>query len=406
MYPGYTECDETLVLKETPFATISTDPVFKRKIILLATAAITDNNIFANGLFQNVFVLYKMFESMGMCPMLIVNEKPKTLDNIPPMIRTARMIVAEELLKQPIPVFAYIEIGMSIDPVVRKFLRMIGSKSYKLYLGNILNIDIETPIFYQQTNFAHHVIGELDEVWVSPHYKQHEEYACYLNHTDPKVQKHLTVPYVWDPCFITNTSKSLKWRPRTDSEKETIVITEPNISFQKSSIIPILALERWYRNNKELASRTGQTKWDGQVVVFNGERLLVSPYFKENIYDNLELVKDNKISMLGRSDVQKTLEIYPYATFLLHQINNEYNYMTLELLYFGYPVIHNAESWSEYGYYYKGSDLDSIANQFMKTRTHETNGETYKSHAQTLIWTHSPYNPSVQKKWDEILTAV
>jgi hypothetical protein len=106
MYPGYTECDETLVLKETPFATISTDPVFKRKIILLATAAITDNNIFANGLFQNVFVLYKMFESMGMCPMLIVNEKPKTLDNIPPMIRTARMIVAEELLKQPIPVFA------------------------------------------------------------------------------------------------------------------------------------------------------------------------------------------------------------------------------------------------------------------------------------------------------------
>jgi hypothetical protein len=53
------------------------------------------------------------------------------------------MIIAEELLKNPIPVFAYIEIGMSIDPVVRKFLRMIGAKSYKLYLGNILNIDIQ-----------------------------------------------------------------------------------------------------------------------------------------------------------------------------------------------------------------------------------------------------------------------
>ena len=78
--------------------------------------------------------------------------------------------------------------------------------------------------------------------------------------------------------------------------------------------------------------------------------------------------------------------------------------MTLELLNFGYPVIHNAESWSEYGYYYNGSDLDDIANQLMKTRVHEQNIETYKSHAQTLIWTHSPYNPSVQKKWHEILT--
>ena len=393
-YPGYTECDESLTLKETPFAHMATDPIYKRKIVLLATASITDSNIFANGLFQNVYVLYKMFESMGLCSMLIVNEKPKSLENIPPMIRTARMVVAEELLKKPIPVFAYIEIGMSIDPVIRKFLRMIGSKSYKLYLGNILNIDIETPIFYQQTNFAHHVIGELDEVWVSPHYKQHDEYACYLNHTDPKAQKRTTVPYVWDTCFVTNTSKTLKWRPRTGLEKETIIITEPNISFQKSSIVPILAMERWYRQNKS---------WDGQLVVFNGDRILQSPYFKENIYDTLDLVKDNKIIMVGRNDIQKILEIYPYATFLLNQINNEYNYMTLELLYFGYPVIHNAESWKQYGYYYAGSDLDSIGTEFMKTRIHESNSEIYKAHAQTLIWTHSPYNPSVQKKWSEVL---
>ena len=137
-YPGYTECDQSLTLKETPFAHMGSDTIYKRKIVLLATASITDSNVFANGLFQNVYVLYKMFESMGLCSMLIVNEKPKSLEHIPPIIHTARMVVAEELLKKPIPVFAYIEIGMSIDPMIRKFLRMIGSKSYKLYLGNIL----------------------------------------------------------------------------------------------------------------------------------------------------------------------------------------------------------------------------------------------------------------------------
>ena len=393
MYPGYTICDQ-LVPKETPFKNLDLPPIYKRKIILLATASITDNNIFANGLFQNVYVYYVMFESMGYCPILMVNEKPTSVSNIPLMIRSCRMVVAEELLKQPIAVSAYIEIGMSIDPMVRKFLRMIGSKSYKLYLGNILNIDIETPMFYPSTNFAHHVIGELDEVWVSPHYKQHDEYACYLNHTDPFVQKHTTVPYVWDPCFVSNTSKDLRWRPRKDDEKETFLITEPNISFQKSSIIPILGLEKWYRKNKS---------WDGQVIVINGERLLLMPYFKENIWDTLDIVRDGKVSMLGRKDIQNTLETYPSATVLLHQINNEYNYMALELLYYGYPVLHNAESWKEYGYFYPNSDLSAITKQIELTHTHDQNLETYKAHAKALMWTHSPYNPHVQKRWSEII---
>jgi len=399
-YPGLTECDESLILKEVPFAPIQQEEIHKRKIILLATAAINDGNVFSNGLFQNVYILYNMFESMGFCPILIVNDKPKNLDGTPPMIKVCRMMVADELLKQPIPVYSYIEIGMSIDPIIRKFLRMIGAKSYKLYLGNILNIDIETPMFYIGTNFSHHVVGELDEVWVSPHYKMHEEYACYLNQLDPKKQKHLTVPYVWDSCFIENTTKNLKWRPRTGSEKETFIITEPNISFQKSAIIPILGLERWYRKNKE-----SKLNWDGQIVVVNGERLLMTPYFKENIWNTLDLVKDNKITLIGRNDIQKTMEIYPYSTFLLHQVNNEYNYMTLELLKNGYPVLHNATSWKEHGYYYKDSDLDEIGKKLNLTRNHECIRETYKSHAQTLIWTHSPYNPSVQKKWFEILSA-
>ena len=41
--------------------------------------------------------------------------------------------------------------------------------------------------------------------------------------------------------------------------------------------------------------------------------------------------------------------------------------------------------------------------QFENTRTHSMNIEIYNAHAKTLTWTHSPYNPSVQKKWGEIL---
>jgi hypothetical protein len=240
--------------------------------------------------------------------------------------------------------------------------------------------------------FNHHLVGELDEIWTSPHYMQHIDYAAILNRID--IEKGKIVPYVWDPCFVSNTTKDLKWRPRKEGEKEIYLITEPNISFQKSSIVPILALEKWYRENPS---------WDGEVVVINGERLLLMPYFKENIWDTLDLVKHGKISMVGRKDIQHTLETYPSATFLLHQINNEYNYMTLELLYYGFPVLHNAESWKQFGYYYPSSDLGAIGNQIDLTYSHVQNMETYKAHAASLIWTHSPYNPHVQQKWSEIV---
>jgi hypothetical protein len=29
--------------------------------------------------------------------------------------------------------------------------------------------------------------------------------------------------------------------------------------------------------------------------------------------------------------------------------------------------------------------------------------ETYRSHARSLLWTHSPYNPDVQKAWTQLL---
>ena len=126
----------------------------------LSGITITDDNLFANGLFQNVFLLYKMFDSAGWTPILVVNTKPTNLEKVPEVLRTTRVLSIEDLVKQPLPIKAYIEIGMSIDPQLRRFLKMIGAKTFKLYLGNILNIDIETPVFYPSMNFSHHVIGE------------------------------------------------------------------------------------------------------------------------------------------------------------------------------------------------------------------------------------------------------
>lgn len=396
-WPGMTRLGKGPTDSLTVFKNIREIPnLLERKVILLATATITDDNIFANGLFQNVFFLLKMFDAMGYLPILVVNDKPKTLEKIPEVLRTCRIMCVEDLIKQPIPIAAYIEIGMSIDIVIRKFLNMIGCKTYKLYLGNILNIDIETPIFYPGMNFAHHVVGEMKDIWVSPHYEQHSEYARAINGIDPASETNRIAPYIWDSCVLTDDGKrNLVWRPKKADEQDTFVIMEPNISFQKSCIIPLMILESWYRNHRD---------WKGQIIVVNGERAGQVPYFKENILQQLDIYKAGFVKLVGRMDILNTLKTYPSATFLCHQINNEFNYMVLELLWAGFPVLHNSKAWNEFGYYYKGSNIQDGALMIEKVKSsHQELLEVYKSHSRTLAWRHSPYNPDVQRAWKTLL---
>lgn len=398
-FPGMTRYPEQV--KVTPYTGLTKiNPLVQRKVILLATAVITEDNLFSNGLFQNVYVFYRMFESMGFLPLMIVNKKPEPNQKIPSYMSDLRLISVEEIAKNPIPVSLYIEVGMSIDSTMRKYLKMCGAKIAKLYLGNIINIDIETPIFYPSMHFAHHVIGELDEIWVSPHYMQHAEYARALNHIDIR-KPNAVVPYVWDSQILFgNGARTFEWRPTQG--KETFLVLEPNISFQKSSLVPLMILEAWYRTYKA----NNSTQWNGEIVVINGERLLMIPFFKA-IYLSLDIVKDGLVKMRGRTDILSLLTEFPSGIPICHQWNNEYNYMVLEYFATGYPVMHNASDWSPYGYYYPNSDIGAGATLVETIRkSHAENLGVYKAHARALMWRHSPYNPDVQREWGKIIDGI
>ena len=403
--PGRTETfgDPCAALRPWGGALADLPSLRDRKIILLSTATITEENIYMNGLFQNVFVFYRMFDAMGYAPIFIVNERPKALKDIPGPLRACRHIITEDLLRQPISnLAALLEIGMSLDPLVRQFVKMLGGRLFKVYLGNILNIDVETPIFMNHHHFAHHVVGRQDKILVSPHYGQHAEYATYLNQVVPPegdALEGLIAPYVWDPNLLTRDGAlALRWRlPRTP-EEEVFVVMEPNISFQKASTVPLMALERWYRDTGRAAG------WKGRVKVVNGDRMTLVPHAMENFLLQLDLWRDGRIDLLGRMDIVSVMREWPAASFVLHNYNNEFNYMTLELLWTGFPVVHNSPSWAAFGYSYEEADLAGAARQVEAVRRgHAGRLETYRGHAHVLAWRHSPYNPDVQAAWEKLL---
>lgn len=365
----------------------------KRKIILLATGTIHNETLFINGLYQNVVILYKLFDAMGYAPILLIKDKPADIQSVPIVLKKMRMITADEIISCSIPIHMQIEIAMSIDPAMRRHLREAGTRVVKLYLGNILNIDIETPIFYPGVHFAHHVAGELDDIWVSPHYKQHHEYAGFINDCGPAK----IAPYVWDPCILTlDKTRSFKWKPRasTSNEPQAIVILEPNICFQKSSLIPLLIAEHVYK----------KTRRNFKIILGNSDRIKANPFFTKTILPLLDLYKDEKLVFSSRNTITNIMNDYPSAIAIGHQWNNQYNYMTLEYLHAGFPIIHNSPDWSDAGYYYEGSDINKGANALMRAlEFHETSLETYASGAAALQWRHSPYNPEVQKAWKTLI---
>jgi len=362
-----------------------------KKVIVLATNDVNDASLFLNGLTQNIVILYDLFESLGYKSYLLHYSRNNSEKK--EFINRYSTIMSDEIIQNLIPIYALIEIGMSLNAMIRSYLHSNGSKIIKLYLGNIINIDIETIQNFSSIFFHHHIVGEIDEIWTSPHYKQNIEYASLLNRTE--ISKGRIVPYVWDPCFITQygNKETIEWIPSNCSD---IVIMDPNISFQKCFLYSLLLIEAYYKKHPE---------WKGNVHIINGDKINIVANSKNFILPSLTLYKDNRIILHSRKNIHTILKENRSACFITHQLNNDFNYMTLELMYCNYPILHNSEGWDNFGYYYNINKWnDAIETLDNALTNHTKNLNIYKSHTANLMWKHSIHNPEIQSEWSSILT--
>ena len=95
-----------------------------------------------------------------------------------------------------------------------------------------------------------------------------------------------------------------------------------------------------------------------------------------------------------------------HAAFLCHQYNNDYNYMTMELMYAGYPVLHNGKGWGEYGYAWDVDRWEEALQALLDMlQGHAARTALYKAQSRQLAWQHSPWNPALRAVWQRLLDA-
>jgi hypothetical protein len=396
LFPGHTIYENTDII-QNPIRYDSSLKNPNKPVILLTSFTIDDTQIFINGLYQNIILLYKLLLMLNYNVYIITDKKNIKNDKVTHRELLNLQLIDADSINEWISTYNLsinflIEVGMHVPSEFRKTLQQTGCKVIQLFFGNILNIDIEYSQNILQKTITHHIFGNVDEVWMSPHYKMNMEYTKALYNCNTA----RIAPYLWDSCFVNNCPL---WKAPLDNNNTDIIILEPNISIQKSFLIGTLLCEAF---NQKMNG-----KWKGKLHIYNTDTFEYNFHVCENVLPMLDLYKENRIVMYKRHTIKEIIESHPSAVFICNQLNNDLNYMILELMNREFPVLHNSKFWKEFGYAYDHSNFDnSISILESAVFNHTKNLQKYKHDAYILQWKYSIYNPDNVDGWAKLLSHV
>jgi hypothetical protein len=309
-----------------------------------------DTGMFSNGLIQNAYFLYKTYKNLGIpVDLLCYNDKYTKLDSMDVEIKT----ISEDPTVFPLQEYRMIITvakGISKDLYVR-------CKEHRVHVvgfvcGNSLFLHLEEICVEGQARNT--IVGKerpVDEIWYIGSYEFMKTYLELMRGV-----KAYPVPHLWSPALIEHETvrrfkdsvDSLLYTPRTHiTPKIDIVVLEPNMSIVKTSLIPIMAAEHLFLNRPSLIN---------EVFVFNFPSK--SPH-TDHLLDNLAV--KSKIRRFKSLHIAEILMYFnrkdTIPIFVSHQLYNEWNYLYYELMYYGFPLVHNSNAFKDYGYFYSDFDI-------------------------------------------------
>lgn len=227
----------------------------------------------------------------------------------------------------------------------------------------------------------------LDEIWVFPHTSHQAPYIEALFNTE-KVRE---APYIWDSQFISRTfskdgCRDIRYDPAASSDLSDlrqVCIFEPNVNFAKNFLIPLAICERTI-NMESTALES--------INIFNCKNLRMRQYFKV-LVESFKAVKEKKVYFNNRWNLPAALQRWG-GSVVSHQHLSELNYLYLECLYLGIPLIHNSKILQDYGYFYKSFDVKEGSRMLkLAINCHKDNFDYYQGQATHCLSKYSTYNP-------------
>lgn len=240
--------------------------------------------------------------------------------------------------------------------------------------------------------------GGFDAVWITPqHWRMCRGHAQMVR--SPTVRE---VPHIWSPYSINTAmiraGRPAYWRPR-DGAPARIGVFEPNVNSIKTFHIPLFSAEEAYRKQPDRIA---------SVLLFNAIHLRDNNHAL-SIRDALDLGRDKKLFFESRHPVPHVMGKH-IDLVVTHQWENNLNYLYWDILYLGWPLIHNSDAIRDAGYHYEDFNPASGGDAILAAiEGHDANIDDHRRRAADVLWRFNPENPEVLSAYarlvEDVMTA-
>lgn len=363
----------------------------KKKPLKIGLSMGSLGRLWTNGLDQNTVFLAGLLQTDGFDVSLILKEddtskgKDKFLG-----INLRKIKNGVEFLKACEDLDVVLFVSSFLGGPEIEYLRKKGVKSVMIDYGNYYQIFNECMANEpERQDFDFERYSDCDATWVSPHFERNIPWYNSFSNSEISV-----CPYIWNPVFFDSKCHEFKGDPKWSPEKNVkkIAIHEPNINAIKTCVIPLSITSALNKTNPELVE---------EVVVLNTSNLKDSKNFV-NYIKSLGLVKKGSFETRRTTPWMATTGVMGLSLF--HHTFNGLNYLPMELLRLGYPVVHNSEFFKSAGYFYPEIDVNAGVEQLkLAIENHEDNLEEQLEASDELLYKYSIDNPANIKGYRELI---
>lgn len=360
---------------------------------------IHDNvKLFSNGINQNAYFLFQCLELAGYkCQFLCYEPNPS---NFSYKSISLKQITTDEKIFDPFEYHTIVSVTRCVSKELYFFLKQNKIGVVSLVCGNNYMYDQEEFLKEPVVKTYLGGITHIDEQWVIPSY----DFALtYLELICKKPA--FIVPHLWSPEMVQFCSLEFFGKPESSlfyclkprmSKKINIITLEPNNNLFKTAWLPIVAGEKLHKDKPDIIE---------YIYVFN---------FPENnhAYDMVDALDVcSKVRKFKRKSLAEIMLHFNNDSdhmpiFVSHQVLNSLNYLYYELLYYGYPLVHNSTALDGCGYKYSDNNITECVEQILyAVKHHDKQLETYKDKANEYLKRVDPLNSEVQKTFDQMIAA-
>jgi hypothetical protein len=349
-------------------------------------------SLFENGLRQNVLFLYRLFAASPHCEsVVLLNHGDGELTEDPSRYGIPASAVMRSAA-QKTPLDYLIVTGAAVDAGTIAAMKAQGTKiiSYKGGNGGVISMEAMAARPPRADAERYFDRDYYDAVWLTPQHWRTYRGWCQTIYRCPVRQ----IQQVWEPLVIQALLKETPFPFGYEPGKPQwrIGIMDPNITVMKTSHFPMMVCEQAYRRRPDIFKA---------IYVTNG-----LPHA-----ENAHFVSFTSAMTAYKAGIMTLEPRFVGAMFMgqhadaivTHHWENGLNYLYYEVLYGGYPLIHNAHI-RPAGYAYEDFDVEDGARALLRAKErHDDELPAYRATAAALIDSVRPQNPAVLKAHEDLL---